>query len=405
MRVALASLRNGLGPVLRIERHWIAWNKPFLQQFDGHQFLTAVRVDIEQDSTLVMNQLEDGLSLYTAQFMEKFRFKDTPAFNEWVILTSERMLRHAILGRQQLAELAKGHWNRDQEEQNLRALIELDPLNGRWRRSMMRLLTSRGSSKRARAEFRAFRTALMEGLQVEPGRETLALYQRISTQRSTGHVSEMPENLPVFSTPFQGRQAILERTVRLLTDPQARTVTLLGPGGVGKTRLAVECAGRLRSHFRDGVAFIAVPTETQDSSLLPLLAQFLGIKSQAANPELSTIVKRLRDRKLLIVLDPFEHRVAGAAEIGELAAALPHLTFLVTSRERLNTPLEWIVEIGGLDCEESDSSAQKIFLLGHDRLIRELNSVPTIVPTSVRSADLLVDFRLHWNLRQVGHEV
>jgi predicted ATPase len=150
--------------------------------------------------------------------------------------------------------------------------------------------------------------------------------------------------LPAQSTSFVGRTGELDEIVRLLGKREARLLTLTGPGGIGKTRLAIEAARELASSFPAGVAF--VPLEGLGSAELVggTIASALGVRDIGPDPA-STLLPYLRSRSLLLVLDNFEHVVAAAPLVAALLEEAPELAILVTSREplRLRAEHEWRV--------------------------------------------------------------
>ncbi len=135
-------------------------------------------------------------------------------------------------------------------------------------------------------------------------------------------------NLPVPATPFLGRDTELAEIAALLARDEVRLLTLTGPGGTGKTRLALQAAASAADAFAGGVWWVPLAPLRDPQLVLPTAAQALG-----ASGDLS---EHIGDRRLLLLLDNFEHLVSAAADVAPLLSACPNLTLLVTSREPLN---------------------------------------------------------------------
>jgi non-specific serine/threonine protein kinase len=143
--------------------------------------------------------------------------------------------------------------------------------------------------------------------------------------------------LPVPLTRFVGREREIAAVAALLREPDTRLVTLTGPGGVGKTRLAIEVARAVERDVADGLCFVALAPILDPGLVQPTVARALAIPERAGQPLLGTLVAALQHRHLLLVLDNFEHLLAEApAWLVELLGACPGLTVLVTSRIALN---------------------------------------------------------------------
>ena len=140
-------------------------------------------------------------------------------------------------------------------------------------------------------------------------------------------------NLPVPATPFLGREHELDQVATLLRRYEVRLVTLTGPGGSGKTRLALQAAAAAADDYDHGVWWVPLSSLADPALVAPAASQALG-----SEDELSTAVG---DKRLLLVLDNFEHLVDAAADVAETIGACPHLTVLVTSREPLHIDGEW----------------------------------------------------------------
>ncbi|HZJ10137.1 MAG TPA: AAA family ATPase, partial [Trueperaceae bacterium] len=149
-------------------------------------------------------------------------------------------------------------------------------------------------------------------------------------------------------TSFVGREAELAEVIERLRSEHCRLLTLLGPGGVGKTRLALRAAKELESHFTGG--YVAIPLGLVATvEALPLaLAAALGLELRGTRAPLDQLSDHLEARELLLVLDNFEHLVDGALLLQELLTSCPAVKILVTSRQRLRLQAEWLLPLAGL---------------------------------------------------------
>jgi predicted ATPase/DNA-binding response OmpR family regulator/Tfp pilus assembly protein PilF len=144
-----------------------------------------------------------------------------------------------------------------------------------------------------------------------------------------------PYQLPTFLTSFIGRAEEIEAVAQLLRRPDRRLVTLLGPAGIGKTRLSSAVASTLRDYFEDGIYWVALAPVRDEALLYSTIAHALGISDSGELPVRDALVARLRGRRVLLVLDNFEQLVEAAPLISDLLIAVPTLSVLVSSRRPL----------------------------------------------------------------------
>jgi len=153
--------------------------------------------------------------------------------------------------------------------------------------------------------------------------------------RTTPKPQAVPHNLPEQATPFIGREDELDNLIQLLKHPNYRLVTLTGPGGVGKTRLAIQAAGAVLGSYPDGVFFVNLAPILEPGFVSSRIAQVLGMKETHTRSLIEDIKDMLRSKRMLLILDNFEQIIQTAPMVSEIISAAAGLHVLMTSRESL----------------------------------------------------------------------
>lgn len=169
--------------------------------------------------------------------------------------------------------------------------------------------------------------------------------------------STIPHNLPRPTTPFVGREAELALIAQHLADDACRLVTLVGPGGTGKTRLALEAAARALPTFPEGVFLARLEGVTDPAFVAPALAGALAVPLQGQQDPEAQILHHLRARTTLLILDNCEQVLAGAGLMSAIVAECPGVKILATSREPLDLAEEWLLYLGGLPVPAAGTAA------------------------------------------------
>jgi predicted ATPase/DNA-binding SARP family transcriptional activator len=341
--------------------HWLdtAAFSALLAACDNHQHRQL------HTCTACAQRLASAAEIYQGSFLAQFSLADSVAFEEWAVLRREQLQQ---LGLRALASLAAYHERRGAYEEvsglALRQLA-LDPWRESAHRQLMRALALQGDRNAALAQYERCRAVLAAELGVDPEAETLALYERIrdaeqdlaAAEERLALPSSRPHNLPPQLTPFVGRERELALLAGLLAQPGCRLITILGPGGIGKTRLALQAASEQLDAFAHGVFFVPLVGLPTPELLVSAIADALKLALHGAEEPQAQLLAHLRERELLLVCDNFEHLLAGAPLLIELLRHAAGLTILATSRERLNLQAEWLVEVGGMPLPQSESTA------------------------------------------------
>jgi predicted ATPase len=225
----------------------------------------------------------------------------------------------------------------------------------------MALYARSGQRAAALRQYGECERVLQEELGVPPSPETVELYEAIRAGRELS--PDLPEagaaapepfsshrhNLRVQLTPFVGRENELAELSDLLAPTaEARLVTVVGPGGMGKTRLALEAASRQLDHYPDGVWFASLAPVQSTEAIVPAITQVLGVSFHGTEPPRQQLIRYLREKRMLLMLDNLEHLLEGVDFLIELLRAAPGVRLLVTSRVRLNARGEQVITLQGM---------------------------------------------------------
>ncbi len=293
--------------------------------------------------------LGEALSLYGGDLLSD------DLYTEWLFARREALRRARERATLDLAGLDLASGEPLASVPLLEALIVDDPAHEPAHQALIRAFASTGQPDLARRQYSVLRKTLEEELGDEPSAQTEALIAELDAlpvlPLTIDHVPVTVakfRGIPAPLTPLVGRQRETEELLDLLWRPDVRLVTLLGPGGIGKTRLAIEAANGLVDELEHGATFVNL-TPTRDPALvLPAIAQVVGAREEGDRPLGDTLRDHLRDREALLVLDNMEHVIEAAPAVAELLAACPRLKVLVTSRERLRLRGEQTLDVPSL---------------------------------------------------------
>lgn len=393
LRWQLSQLRGAItADLLTIDRDTVGFNhlNTWIDCLDFRRRLDA------QGASPRLDALAAALPLYRGEFLEGLNLPDAPEFELWLlnqravyqrlyVQTLEQVSAHYIAVQQYDAALAYTH----------RRLL-LDPLAEATHLQLIWLYAQTGQRQAALRQYEQCCTLLREQLQTVPSAELEALYTQLVTEAlpvqvihalaavaapamEAGSIAPslpplMPpdapfpprrHNLPAQKLPFWGRTQELIDLTTLLAKEDCRLVTIVGPGGVGKTRLALQVAAALATRddqqWRDGVYFISLAGVTNSAALIPAVADTLGFSFSSTPDPAQQLLRFLQSQNLLLVLDNFEHLLDAAPFLAELLTVAVHVTLLVTSRVRLQLYEEWSFDLAGLElpppAAEEDAAA------------------------------------------------
>ncbi|MCU0522220.1 MAG: tetratricopeptide repeat protein [Anaerolineae bacterium] len=343
-------------------------------EMDRH--LAAARAHTHSPDALCADciaHLTEVISLYQGDFLAGFSLPDSPDFEEWQFFQAEHLRQEAAGALERLTRHHGAHGSIDMALSAARRWSSLDPLNEPAQRALMTLYAQAGQRATAIHQYDALLRNL-KSARLEPAPETVATYRKVrsgeiedvTTPVASDVVIAVAEpqprhNLPVQATTFIGRDAELAELYDLLVLPECRLITLTGPGGIGKTRLALKAAQEQVQAFPDGVAFVPLAAAADLSALISAIVEALGtfLYPQNAVVPQEQLLIYLSGRRMLLLLDNLEHLLEHSGLLADILARAPGVKLLATSRERLNLRGEWVLDLRGLPYEAEGDQHSK----------------------------------------------
>ncbi len=411
LRYLLPNLRRVVGDYLLITPRTVAFDLSQSTWCD----VTTVRQTLALPAARVATaDLQATLDLYHGEFLAGFRVRNAPYFEEWLTLQREELQRLAVQGLYTLAQryLVENHLTAGLAM--TQRLLTLEPWHEAGHRLQMQLLATSGQRGTAIAQYHQWRHRLIDDLGLDPTAETQELYAQLIAGELGEDVSQPPvptlphmapattlllptahtlpgfitntavilppkDNLPGQLTPFIGRWVEITELRHILLASDSRLVTLVGEGGVGKTRLALAVAQSLVEvrpqvaspndptaaiggpasasagtlKFLDGVWFVPLAGMTTAGDLMDQLAavvaQAIGLPFSGKQALLAQLLIDLRNKALLLLFDNVEHLLPTFTDfLIQLLQGAPCITVLITSRHILNLQAELVWRLTGL---------------------------------------------------------
>ena len=316
--------------------------------------------------------------LYRGDFLAGFSLRDSANFDDWQFFQQEAMRRTFADALQKLVSLLLQGRLFTEAISFAQRWLALDTLNEEAHRQLMKAYTWNGQRHTALRQYQECQRVLKMELGIAPEPATTTLYEGIVSgnyEKQYGNYQILSEkmlpgtievatvadwpgmratrpvcNLPIPSTKFIGRQQELKQIESQLSDPACWLLTLLGQGGSGKTRLAIEIAQYQINNFTHGVYFIPLSAVKDQQSFAPTIARAMGLTlgQHGPTPE-EQLLDFLREKSLLMILDSFEGLTQWTGLLAQIHSNASEVKMLVTSRHRLHLQGEWVIGINGLD--------------------------------------------------------
>lgn len=341
--------------------------------------------------------LERAIGLYRGEFLDGFQVS-APEFESWAAAERQRFRELALEG---MAKLLDHHLSAGVIERGIHIatrLLAADPLQERVHRTLMGLYARQGRQGAALRQYRTCAELLSRELGIEPDAQTKTLQRHLLRewnrtqpkasaicssvpQGAVGWIDQVPDteglsrsippsvhanaapgNLPVQATSFLGRDRDVARAGRILSS--ARLVTLTGPGGIGKTRLALQLAATMRDNYPDGTWLVELAAFDDPNATGHAVADVFGITQQPGKTIEQSVANALAGRSLLLILDNCEHLIDAIAGLArEILSTCPHVSLLATSRETLMVHGERTYPVLPLECGDGiDAPAVELFV-------------------------------------------
>jgi predicted ATPase/DNA-binding SARP family transcriptional activator len=318
------------------------------------------------DKNADLKTLMAATNLYRDDFLTGFTLPDCPAFDEWQFFQGESLRQTFAATLERVVRILSKQAHYDEAIPYARRRLALDPAHEPAHRQLMWLHAQAGQQAAALRQYESLRETLRDEFDLSPSEETTALYMEIRTGklRAVAAISPTPRrhNLLTQTTTFIGREAEVAEIIRLLCEePGCRLLNLVGPGGIGKTRLALAAAAQTLDAFPDGVYFVSLAPIGAVEYVIPAIAEAMRFTLFGNSEPKEQLLNYLASKRLLLVVDNYEHLLEEAGLLAEILNHAPDVTILATSRERLSLQEEWVYDVQGLTFPTTNDEGSTAF--------------------------------------------
>jgi len=372
---ARATFRRTLSVAHRaLEKQWL--------DIDGEQISlkqgTGLFVDAVHFRTLIANArthhassdvicatcaqwLAEAIELYRDVFLAGFTLKDGVEFDNWQESEAQRLSEDLNTAFERLTRWHMQNQDYAAAVAYLQRWLQVDPLQEPAHHRLIEAYALSGQRTAALQQYKEFEALLQRELGVVPLQKTAELYEAVlrddlrpSTLGKHRSMPEPTDHLPIYTKPFVGRQVELQTLAQWLATPSGRLFTIIGPGGIGKTRLAVQAARTRLDQFPDGIYLCALQPPSGDNSIISQIASAIGFSFYQGPSPKKQLLDYLQNKHMLVILDNFETCLDDVLLVPEILGCAPGVKLLVTSHKQLNLHEAWVIQLQGLTFPAQD---------------------------------------------------
>ncbi|MCP5099491.1 MAG: hypothetical protein GY943_28380, partial [Chloroflexi bacterium] len=340
-----------------------------------------------------MVELETAVNLVRGELLAGLNFP-SDTWESWLLTQREHVHQRALDAMTLLRDAlsVRGEWTAvlDIAQRQL----NLEPWLEAAHRALMQAHTHLGDRSAALAQFEQCKQQLWDELGVEPEDETTALLEQIKAADGDVFRSPLsvPDNLPLQTGAFFGRESEQAQLLQRLVDPNYRLVTLVGAGGIGKTRLSIEVGNQVKMNFPDGVWFIPLDAVKGGEEQIKIaVGEAIGLAQDGKQLTGDQVLAILRDKQMLLIFDNSEPVLEEIAFIPEWLRRAPNIAILATSREPLNFQAESVMTLYGLPTGNIEMNAAEALFAERAQMARNDFVITADNLPHVRQICMLVD--------------
>ncbi|MFN8414216.1 MAG: tetratricopeptide repeat protein [Anaerolineales bacterium] len=338
LRVSLTEIRSMLGDTIVLgDQDSLRINSNYAIDVDVIEFLSISKWSA--DKGLV--SLKERLKLYTGDFLEEF-------YDEWILQLREKYHGIYVDGLLQGAKTSRSIGDYIQAIDFARQVIQIDPFNELAYQHVMVCMSAQGEVEAAIRMYEGFKQNLLSEFGILPSPEIEKLNETLQKQKIAFSSHHYITNIPQVSTSFVGRQEEVEKIKQAFFEKRGLSTltTLKGPGGVGKSRLALEVARQLLQQYLDGLWWVDLAQISDPLHVAQTVARVAGVKEKTSQDLLDVLSNAFTGKNILLVLDNCEHLISGCADLTEkLLRECNQIHILTTSREPLRVLSEQVMAV------------------------------------------------------------